>query len=635
MSFVSHDYVNDIPDITETTLKHINAEVCLFNHNGTLCCIGTTDAIIILYDITTKSDNIQLYGHKGSIVSVSWSRSGRYLLSVDDSGLIIQWNIYTLNITSILQLNNYVKPTKIIAHPRNKDIFIVTTHNTEPLYIQLIDNDNNNNIQYDVQYTSITPIQHPSRDPIIQLPLPAHCIVHELKLDPLYLVPDFGLKENNKIKNSMTTTTTNKDNHNNDSMTIDNITTTANTTTITDDATMQATDNTNQDVASETTDRATDGNISIDKDSKITQDSSTTTTSNTDKIKHKANKKITTQRSIIAKTHYNISVIFDLYGDSIILGSNQGWISVYNTSTLTLQYIFPIAINTSKTAPRMYTSMSILQLTMSRQGNKLAANCQPTKSGGYVIKLFGRTQNINNNNNNHKSISNNTGNDNIDISSKNNINHNDNNIIDLNQWQYIREYRDPVAQHRWLHASFNGSSDHLVSTTQTQNGYSIHIWNSSIYDIHDNLLLSTLEFRAPDQRPTDLTIHPYKSLYVIPLDPSGSVYFYNKQYMQNWTSFAPKFEELTNNEEYVEKEDEFDIKQDINNDELLYGSNVDIITVDNNKSSYYVEPEPDALDYLPLALTQDENVAKRVQEKISEKHEIIKQNNSSTVTNGT
>ena len=43
---------------------------------------------------------------------------------------------------------------------------------------------------------------------------------------------------------------------------------------------------------------------------------------------------------------------------------------------------------------------------------------------------------------------------------------------------------------------------------------------------------------------------------------SGEIYIWAKDYTENWSAFAPDFKELEENEEYVEREDEFDIIRD-------------------------------------------------------------------------
>ena len=50
---------------------------------------------------------------------------------------------------------------------------------------------------------------------------------------------------------------------------------------------------------------------------------------------------------------------------------------------------------------------------------------------------------------------------------------------------------------------------------------------------------------------------PHKAVLVT-VGSSGKAYIWTKKYQENWSCFAPDFRELANNEEYVEKEDEFD-----------------------------------------------------------------------------
>lgn len=80
----------------------------------------------------------------------------------------------------------------------------------------------------------------------------------------------------------------------------------------------------------------------------------------------------------------------------------------------------------------------------------------------------------------------------------------------------------------------------------------IHVWRAV-----DGFLDLTLE--GPRERIVEILWHPVRPVFTS-LSASGSVYVWMKNFTENWSAFAAEFNELEANEEYVEAEDEFDLK---------------------------------------------------------------------------
>jgi COMPASS component SWD1 len=56
-----------------------------------------------------------------------------------------------------------------------------------------------------------------------------------------------------------------------------------------------------------------------------------------------------------------------------------------------------------------------------------------------------------------------------------------------------------------------------------------------------------------------LAAHPIRDC-AIALGVNGTLYIWSRKFQENWSAFDPTFTTLIENQEYVEKEDEFDIK---------------------------------------------------------------------------
>ena len=92
---------------------------------------------------------------------------------------------------------------------------------------------------------------------------------------------------------------------------------------------------------------------------------------------------------------------------------------------------------------------------------------------------------------------------------------------------------------------------------------------------------------------------------------AAQVFIWSKHYAENYSAFAPNFKELEENEEYIEREDEFDlvdhstaVRKKLEEEEA---TEVDITTVDEDLANTKDQlPDiPDELVYLPVVPDHD------------------------------
>jgi len=76
--------------------------------------------------------------------------------------------------------------------------------------------------------------------------------------------------------------------------------------------------------------------------------------------------------------------------------------------------------------------------------------------------------------------------------------------------------------------------------------------------------------------------HPIRPI-IASISNTGVVYIWASNYTENWSAFAPDFKELEENEEYKEREDEFDVVIEEQTKRRKYSEikeDVDIVSVD-------------------------------------------------------
>ena len=110
----------DIPETLTARLRSSGQAVCIrFSHRGDLLASGTAKGSIAIFDLETNGVARKLKGHTAgrTVQSLSWEKSGRYLLSSSIDWKVILWD---LNDGSRLRVANLGAPVYIAElHPKD------------------------------------------------------------------------------------------------------------------------------------------------------------------------------------------------------------------------------------------------------------------------------------------------------------------------------------------------------------------------------------------------------------------------------------------------------------------------------------------------------------------------------------
>ncbi|CAA6657482.1 unnamed protein product [Spirodela intermedia] len=165
--------------------------------------------------------------------------------------------------------------------------------------------------------------------------------------------------------------------------------------------------------------------------------------------------------------------------------------------------------------------------------------------------------------------------------------------------QLFREFSDSITKIHWKATCFSGDGEWVVGASGNKGEHKIYIWDRA------GRLVKILE--GPKEALTDLSWHPVRPL-VASVSISGWVYIWAKDYTENWSAFAPDFKELEENEEYVEREDEFDLmpevekakEVDVNEDD-----EVDIMSAEKDSAFSDSDASQEELCFLPAVPSPD------------------------------
>jgi len=164
--------------------------------------------------------------------------------------------------------------------------------------------------------------------------------------------------------------------------------------------------------------------------------------------------------------------------------------------------------------------------------------------------------------------------------------------FDVETKELVTEARDSVNGLHWRTCCFSGNSELIIGAAKINDKQHIYIWNR-----YGQLLTFLV---GPNQALMHLAYHPTQTV-IAAVGSSGLIFIWQKRQLENWSAFATDFVELENNEEYIEREDEFDIiveepKKEVDEDF------VDVMGGDdgNSNSSTHNTEEEKELTYLPV-----------------------------------
>jgi COMPASS component SWD1 len=186
-----------------------------------------------------------------------------------------------------------------------------------------------------------------------------------------------------------------------------------------------------------------------------------------------------------------------------------------------------------------------------------------------------------------------------------------------------RQFENEHSQSTWESACV-AFDNKFVYATSSKVSHEVHCWN-----------LQTLELTRVLEGPNEAKglirscYHPKRPL-MIGVGTNGIMYVWAKVYEESWTAFQPDFKELKENREYVEREDEFDIRDEDEDDEkkkkdkkphITYLDDATCISFEDLKlwntdmSAYWTDADEDVMHYLPVEVIVDYELQAEMEEK--------------------
>ena len=117
----------------------------------------------------------------------------------------------------------------------------------------------------------------------------------------------------------------------------------------------------------------------------------------------------------------------------------------------------------------------------------------------------------------------------------------------------VQTFKNSIENFAWGNCSFSHDCRYVIGSPLTKTGetHQLHVFNCLTGNFECVL-------EGPPESVTHIEYHPHSPI-LLSVSSGGEVYVWAKNYTEKWSAFAPDFRELDENEEYVEREDEFDL----------------------------------------------------------------------------
>ncbi|KAF4384746.1 hypothetical protein F8388_004053 [Cannabis sativa] len=184
----------------------------------------------------------------------------------------------------------------------------------------------------------------------------------------------------------------------------------------------------------------------------------------------------------------------------------------------------------------------------------------------------------------------------------------------------FREFQDSITKMHWKAPCFSGDGEWVIGGSASKGEHKIYIWDRAGH------LVKILE--GPKEALIDLAWHPVHPI-IVSVSLTGLVYIWAKDYTENWSAFAPDFKELEENEEYVEREDEFDLipeTEKVKESDANEDDDVDIVTVEKDSAFSDSDMSLEELCFLPAIPSPD--VPEQPEKCLESLSKLVDSNNS-------